>query len=80
MLYFPGFNDRVEELAAWKEFFRELPVQMIQVRNLNIDPDAFLSIMPAQQSGYTGTADFLQELHRAFPELVIGSFSHYVEG
>ena len=42
MLYFPGFNDRAQELAGWLEFFRELPVQMIQVRNLNIDPDAFL--------------------------------------
>ena len=79
MLYFPGFNDRAEELAAWKEFFRELPVQMIQVRNLNIDPDAFLAIMPEQQSECVGTKAFLQELHQAYPELVIGSFSHYVE-
>lgn len=79
MLYFPGFNDRTEELAAWKEFFCELPVQMVQVRNLNIDPDAFLDVMPEQQSGYVGTVDFLQELHSAFPELAIGSFSHYVE-
>lgn len=79
MLYFPGFNDRAEELAAWKEFFRELPVQMIQVRNLNIDPDAFLAIMPEQQSECVGTRAFLQELHQAYPQLVIGSFSHYVE-
>ena len=49
MLYFPGFNDRAQELAGWLEFFRELPVQMIQVRNLNIDPDAFLEIMPEAQ-------------------------------
>lgn len=79
MLYFPGFNDRAEELSAWKEFFRELPVQMIQVRNLNIDPDAFLEIMPEAQGESVGTKEFLQELHTAFPELVIGSFSHYVE-
>ena len=62
MLYFPGFNDRAQELAGWLEFFRELPVQMIQVRNLNIDPDAFLT-----------------KLHQEFPDMVIGSFSHYVE-
>ena len=61
------------------EFFRELPVQMIQVRNLNIDPDAFLAIMPEQQSECVGTRAFLQELHQAYPQLVIGSFSHYVE-
>ena len=52
---------------------------MIQVRNLNIDPDAFLAIMPEQQSECVGTRAFLQELHQAYPQLVIGSFSHYVE-
>ncbi len=79
MLYFPGFNDREEELKAWKVFFRELPVQMIQVRNLNIDPDAFLEIMPKAAGKAVGTRRFLQELHTSYPQLVIGSFSHYVE-
>ena len=79
MLYFPGFNDREEELAAWKDFFRELPVQMIQVRNLNIDPDAFMEIMPAAQGRAVGTNVFLRELQASYPALVIGSFSHYVE-
>ena len=79
MLYFPGFNDRREELEAWKEFFKELPVQMIQVRNLNIDPDAFLDIMPKQQGVYVGTRQFLEEIKKDFPQMIIGSFSHYVE-
>ena len=79
MLYFPGFNDRAQELAGWLEFFRELPVQMIQVRNLNIDPDAFLEIMPEAQSEILGTRAFLAKLHQEFPDMVIGSFSHYVE-
>ena len=79
MLYFPGFNDRAEELAGWLEFFRELPVQMIQVRNLNIDPDAFLQIMPEAQGEILGTKAFLTKLHQEFPDMVIGSFSHYVE-
>src|SRR5574344_935854 len=78
MLYFPGFNDREEELAGWKEFLRELPVQMIQVRNLNIDPDAFLDIMPKAQGEILGTRAFLAKLHQEFPDMVIGSFSHYV--
>ena len=79
LLYFPGFNDREEELAAWQAFFRELPVQMIQVRNLNIDPDAFLDIMPEPQGKILGTRHFIAALHEEFPQLVIGSFSHYVE-
>lgn len=80
LLYFPGFNDREEELTAWQSFFRELPVQMIQVRNLNIDPDAFLAIMPKKKGTVVGTKHFLEILHEEFPQLVIGSFSHYVEG
>ena len=79
LLYFPGFNDRPEELSAWQAFFRELPVQMIQVRNLNIDPDAFLAIMPRETKKPVGTRKFMAVLHEEFPQLVIGSFSHYIE-
>lgn len=77
MLFFPGFNDRDEELAAWREFFKELPVHMIQVRNLNVDPDAFLEIMPKAAGKCVGTKNFLKRLHDEFPQLMIGSFSHY---
>ncbi len=77
LLYFPGFNDRPEELAAWQEFFRELPVQMIQIRNLNVDPDAFLEIMPKEKDNSIGTKEFLHTLHEEFPRMCIGSFSHY---
>ncbi len=79
LLYFPGFNDRPEELAAWKEFFRELPVQMIQIRNLNLDPDVFLTAVPSSQSKPIGTKRFLRALHEAFPSITIGSFSHFVK-
>ena len=79
LLYFPGFNDRPEEFGAWQTFFRELPVQMIQVRNLNIDPDAFLDIMPPEQEAPIGKRKFLERLHEEFPQLIIGSFSHYIE-
>lgn len=79
LLYFPGFNDRQDELDAWTDFFRELPVQMVQIRNLNIDPDAFLAIMPAQTTPFVGTKAFLAALHEAAPKMIIGSFSHYVE-
>ncbi len=78
LLHFPGFTDRAEELAAWQEFFRALPVQMIQMRNLNIDPTLFLRTMPEAVSAPVGTRAFMDELHAEFPQLVIGSFSHYV--
>ena len=78
LLHFPGFSDREEELAAWQAFFRELPVQMIQMRNLNIDPTLFLRTMPPAAGSAVGTRAFMDRLHAEFPQLVIGSFSHYV--
>lgn len=77
LLYMPGFNDRVEEFAAWKDFLTELPVQMIQVRNLNYDPDEFFAVMPHDEN-FFGTKKFLRELQKNFPALKIGNFSHYV--
>lgn len=79
MLYFPGFNDRTEELAAWKDFLSETQIDMIQLRNLNLDPDAFLEIMPPQTGKPLGTKAFIKELQSAFPQIAIGSFSHYIQ-
>ena len=74
MLYMPGFNDRAEEFAAWKNFLEELPVQMIQVRNLNYDPDEFFKVMPRDKN-FMGTKEFLHELEKFS---AIGNFSHYL--
>ena len=76
LLYMPGFNDRADEFAAWKNFLTELPAQMIQVRNLNFDPDAFFAAMP-RDDNFFGTKKFLRELKKNFPQLTIGNFSHY---
>ena len=78
MLYMPGFNDRAEEFAAWKNFLIELPVQMIQIRNLNYDPDEFFKVM-SPYNNFMGTKKFLRELQKKFPTLTIGNFSHYIK-
>ena len=77
MLYMPGFNDRESEFAAWKDFLTELPVHMIQIRNLNYDPDEFFAVMPPDKN-FLGTKKFLRELNKNFPALMIGNFSHYI--
>lgn len=78
MLCMPGFNDRQSELDAWKNFLDALPVQMIQVRNLNYDPDEFFRVMPADKN-FVGAKNFLHELETTFPALTVGNFSHYVK-
>ncbi len=77
MLYMPGFNDRADEFDAWKNFLADLPAQMIQIRNLNYDPDAFFAAMTADEN-FMGTRKFLRELQKNFPSLTIGNFSHFV--
>ena len=77
MLYMPGFNDRADEFAAWKNFLTDLPAQMVQIRNLNYDPDAFFDAMTADEN-FMGTRKFLRELQKNFPSLTIGNFSHFV--
>lgn len=79
LLYFPGFNDREEELASWKEFLGLTGVDMIQMRNLNMDPDAFLKDMPRRQGRMLGTRVFIEQIKKAFPDIKIGSFSHYIK-
>ncbi|MDD4600063.1 hypothetical protein SDC9_14725 [bioreactor metagenome] len=79
MLFFPGLNDRAEELAAWQEFIAETKIDMIQLRNLNVDPDAFLAIMPAAQSETCGVRNFLTVLEERFPNIQVGSFSRYID-
>lgn len=79
MLYFPGFNDSESEAGAWKDFLRENHVDMIQIRNLNVDPDTFAAIMPPFTKAI-GTKEFFRQLREEFPHVAIGSFSHYQKG
>lgn len=78
MLSFPGLNDRPEELAAWVDFLNAVKVDMVQLRNLNIDPDAFGDIMPRPEAKPLGVRKFLQKISKGCPNVIIGSFSHYI--
>lgn len=78
MLFFPGLNDRPEEVAAWEEFIGETKIDMIQLRNLNVDPDAFLAIMPDSQTDPIGVRNFIARIGQKFPVVRLGSFSRYI--
>lgn len=77
LLLFPGLNDRAEEQAAWLEFLGETGVDMIQLRNLNFDPEAFLAAMPTggEPGGVEG---FLKGITERFPAIKLGSFTEKV--
>lgn len=78
LLLFPGLNDRPEEIDALCRFIGATGVNMVQLRNLNVDPELLLAAMPAAQARPLGVPALLARLRRDFPQLVLGSFSHYV--
>ncbi len=78
LLLLPGFNDRPEEADAWEEFIGATGIDMIQLRNLNIDPEAVWPVLPPQGAAPLGVRTFLRRLAERFPAVRIGSFSRYI--
>jgi len=78
MLLLPGLNDRCEEMSAWVDFLDGAEIDMIQLRNLNIDPDLIWSCLPKPKGEILGVKFLIKELRQRFPALQIGNFSRYI--
>jgi molybdenum cofactor biosynthesis enzyme MoaA len=74
-LVFPGVTDREEELDALLELFREAHADMIQMRNLSIDPELYLRTVPPARGKCVGIRTVLQTIRREFPHVEIGYFN-----
>ena len=77
MLLFPGVNDSPAEIAAWREFLQDTGVDMIQLRNLNMDPDELRAALPGFSAAGLGIPAMVGQLQAALPTLQFGSFSHF---
>lgn len=77
LLVFPGFTDREEEIEAWLELLAQENIAMLQLRNLNIDPQDLFAHIPAG-GDVLGITGFLSTLQQELPRLEIGSYSHPV--
>lgn len=77
MLLFPGLNDQPDEVNAWIDFLKETGVEMVQLRNLNIDPDVLRNSLPAMNNGGIGIRNFITRMQEDVPGLRIGNFSHF---
>ncbi len=73
----PGFTDSPEEAAALAVFLEKHPVQLIQWRNLNFDPQRYLAAMKAVApiGPSVGMVRLLQMLGKRFPKLQFGYFN-----
>ena len=75
-LIFPGVSDREREIRALAAFIRRTGVKLVQLRNLNIDPDYYLARIPPLLGEQLGILAVVEELRRECPGLRIGSFTH----
>lgn len=75
-LIFPGVTDREEEIEAMIEFVRRTDLKLIQLRNLNIDPESYLSLIPKPQGEMLGMKQMLEIYREELPGVVLGSYTH----
>jgi molybdenum cofactor biosynthesis enzyme MoaA len=74
-LVFPGVTDREEEVEALLALIRETRLDMIQMRNLCIDPELYLQTVPPAQGKCVGIRAVLRTIRREFPQVEIGYFN-----
>lgn len=75
-LIFPGVTDREEEIEAMVEFARRTDLKLIQMRNLNIDPESYLELIPKAKGDILGMKQMLEIFQEELPHVVIGSYTH----
>ncbi|QBD82038.1 radical SAM protein [Ktedonosporobacter rubrisoli] len=81
LLSFPGLVDREREVESLLSLIKETGLKLIQLRNLNIDPEVFLPRMPDLDSmgKALGIPAMLEILRREAPEVEIGNFTRPVK-
>ncbi len=77
LLVLPGFTDREKEVEGWVELVRNTRLDLIQMRNLNIDPDFYLKEMGRGEG--LGISRMIEVLKSEFPPLQFGYFNRTKE-
>lgn len=77
LFVFPGFTDRKEEIEGLIRLIHKTKIDLIQMRNLNIDPDLYLSEMGGGEG--IGIPRMMEILKGEFPHLQFGYFNRTKE-
>jgi pyruvate-formate lyase-activating enzyme len=77
LLVFPGVTDREPEVKALMKLIRLTHLDLIQMRNLNIDPDLYLQAVGKGKG--IGIAKMMQLLKEELPTLQFGYFNRTKE-
>jgi pyruvate-formate lyase-activating enzyme len=77
---FPGITDSIEEYEALRTFIQETKLNMIQWRNMNIDPDWYLKkILWKPSKQILGMRELMYLIQKEFPNIKFGYFNPPVE-
>jgi pyruvate-formate lyase-activating enzyme len=79
LLVFPGVTDREEEVKRLISFVRETQIDMIQMRNLNIDPDLYLQAINSEGGEKIGISKMMDMISEEFPHLILRYFNQTKE-
>ncbi len=80
LLYFPGVTDTESQLESLAEFIADLRIDFIQMRNLNLDPDVYLTLVRDKDLGpYTGLTNFMKRIKKQCPWVRFGYFNPYLD-
>jgi len=72
----PGFTDQKSEWEALKELISGTRLDLIQLRNLNIDPEWYLSeLKPDLNEEKIGMKSLISRIRNEFPDLRLGYFN-----
>jgi len=78
---FPGVTDDPAEWTAFRKLLREVRPDLIQWRNLNLDPDWYWqTAQPFQGGEPLGVATILARVRREFPAIRFGYFNPPLRG
>jgi pyruvate-formate lyase-activating enzyme len=77
LLVFPGFTDREGEVEGLIKLIKKTNLDLIQMRNLNIDPDLYLKVMGRGVG--MGISKMIDLLKCEFPSLQFGYFNRTKE-
>ena len=75
LFFMPGFTDSADEVEALFKLLDKFPVNMIQTRNLNIDPDYYFDKIEFQDGEPVGIRNLLNLLKERYPKIKLGYYN-----
>lgn len=75
LFFMPGFTDSYSEIESLVSLLRRFPVNMIQTRNMNIDPDLFFERTGFTDRDSSGISRLIKMLRDDYPAMRLGYYN-----